>query len=263
MESDLKPILKALLISTGDPLTAVDIQKLFTRYSEEREHEDLVSGEDRAEDPGEEESSDPAPAWPKLVTVTRIREAMESLQRELESGDEVYRIHEGPRGYQLVCAPEYADWIRLLRNEPKPIRLTPAGMETLTIIAYRQPVTRSEMEMIRGVSVDSALNKLLELELVQVLGRADLPGRPIQYGTTEAFLEFAGIKSTEELPASDIVASNNLDAWIREINNRETISDQDVGLPNDGEFENVSSRDDSGDESKRQNDLKAPEDSMN
>ena len=96
------------------------------------------------------------------------------------------------------------------------------------------------METIRGVSVDSALNKLIELELVHVLGRADLPGRPLQYGTTEQFLEFSGIKALEELPASDIVSTNKLDSWLRELNSQEEVSDEDVGLSSDDDEEVVS-----------------------
>lgn len=235
MDSEIKSILRALLLSTGEPLSAKDIQSLFARYREERA-EEVAAGKS----PEEEDTPSSEDSLPELVTVTRVREAMEALQAELEEKDEVYRIIEGPRGYQLACAPQYADWIRLLRDEPRPLRLTPAALETLTIIAYRQPVTRAEMENIRGVSVDSALGKLLELELAQIVGRAELPGRPIQYGITDRFLEFAGIKSIEELPASDIISSKGLDSWLRELNNREEVSDEDVGLPGD-DFEDNSS----------------------
>ena len=101
----------------------------------------------------------------------------------------------------------------------------------MSIIAYRQPVTRAEMEAIRGVSVDSALNKLLELELVHVTGRAELPGRPIQYGTTDKFLEFTGIKELVELPASDVLTNHQIDEWMRRGDESiEDISDEDVGL---------------------------------
>jgi len=104
-------------------------------------------------------------------------------------------------------------------------------METLAIVAYRQPVTRAEMEAIRGVSVDSAVSKLLELELVLVTGRADLPGRPIQYGTTDKFLEFIGVRSIEELPASDVLSPSQITEWFRQSTQQEDITDKDVGLP--------------------------------
>jgi segregation and condensation protein B len=111
------------------------------------------------------------------------------------------------------------------------MKLSPAALETMSIIAYRQPVTRAEMEAIRGVSIDSALHKLLELELVHVTGRAELPGRPIQYGTTDKFLEFTGIKELDELPASDVLSNHQIDDWMRQSDEpEEEISDEDVGL---------------------------------
>ena len=109
-------------------------------------------------------------------------------------------------------------------------------METLAIIAYRQPVTRTEIEAIRGVSADSALNRLLERELVYVVGRAELPGRPLQYGTTDAFLEYCAIISLEELPSSDVLSPNQITEWIRSATMPdEEISDKDVGLAEQGE----------------------------
>ena len=101
----------------------------------------------------------------------------------------------------------------------------------MSIIAYRQPVTRAEIEVIRGVSIDSSLNKLIDLELVYKTGRAELPGRPIQYGTTEKFLEFTGIKELDELLASDILSNHQIDEWMRHSDEPEDeISDEDVGL---------------------------------
>lgn len=225
MTFDLKNLLKALLISTGDPLDPKEVQKLITRFAEERAAEKKEAGEEETtsgEGAGE--------AVPTLVPVNQIRETFEQLGRELEAAGDVYRVLEGPQGFRLTTAPVYADWVRLLRNEPRPVKLSPAALETLAIIAYRQPVTRAEMETIRGVAVDSAVNRLLELELVQVTGRAELPGRPIQYGTTERFLDFAGIKSIEELPASDVISHQQLDTWIRQANQQSPVSDADVGL---------------------------------
>lgn len=168
---------------------------------------------------------------PSLVTSTQIREAVDEINRELDERDDVYRIFEGHDGYRFVTRPRYAVWVRLLREDPKRMRLSQAALETLAIVAYRQPVTRPEMESIRGVSVDGALNRLIERELVQVTGRADLPGRPIQYGTTEKFLEFVGIRSLEELPASDVLSQRQIDEWLREAATPHHPGDADVGLP--------------------------------
>ena len=120
--------------------------------------------------------------------------------------------------------------MRLLRNEPPPVKLSPSSLETLAVIAYRQPVTRAEIEQIRGVSADAGLAKLLERDLVYIVGRADLPGRPIQYGTTEAFLEFTGIKSIDELPSSDVLSPRQIDAWLQTSNAPRAASDADMGL---------------------------------
>ncbi len=234
MVFNLQKILKALLFSTSEPLSIRDIQAVITRYHEQ------AANEPEEEEPAEPGNGEGEQAEldgimrqvPSLLTATQIRDAMDAIAQELEEGDEVYRLVQGPAGYRLTTAPQFADWVRLFRKEPKPLRLSQAAMETLAIVAYRQPVTRAEMEAIRGVSIDSALNKLLELELVHVTGRADLPGRPIQYGATDKFLEFTGIRSIEELPASDVLSSGQITEWIRQATRKEEpLSDQDVGLP--------------------------------
>jgi segregation and condensation protein B len=167
---------------------------------------------------------------PTLLTATQIREAADELNQEMIDSGEVTRILQGAEGFRLTVSPEYAEWVRLLRNDPKPQRLSQAALETLAIIAYRQPATRSEIESIRGVSADSAINRLVDLELVIVTGRADLPGRPIQYGTTEKFLDFCGIKNLSELPASDVLSPGQISEWIARATNPVKLSDQDVGL---------------------------------
>jgi segregation and condensation protein B len=98
-------------------------------------------------------------------------------------------------------------------------------------VAYRQPATRTELEHIRGVSAEAGLNKLLERELIYIVGRADLPGRPLQYGTTDKFLEFLGIKSLEELPASDVLSNRQIDEWLQNSSNARPPTDVDMGLP--------------------------------
>lgn len=221
MELDLKKTLEALLLSTAEPISIKELVKLFARY-----HQDAVAA---AEESTEEDTDEIE--LPELVTQAQILDALTALTDAAEVEDKSYRIVEGPNGYQVVTAPQFAEFVRLLRGEPRPMKLSPAALETMSIIAYRQPVTRAEMEAIRGVSVDSALNKLLELELVHVTGRAELPGRPIQYGTTDKFLEFTGIKELDELPASDVLTNHQIDEWMRHTDKPiEEISDEDVGL---------------------------------
>ena len=156
---------------------------------------------------------------------------VDHVQAELRAADEVFRLVEGAVGYRLVTHPRYARWVRVLRNEPAPARLSQSALETLAIIAYRQPVTRGEIETIRGVSADAGLNKLLERELVYVPGRADLPGRPLQYGTTDKFLEFVGVKSLVELPSSDVLSPRQIDEWLKNAMNPTTPGDVEMGLP--------------------------------
>lgn len=224
MDFDLQKTLEALLLSTAEPIAMKDIVKLFARY-----HEEALAAAEEAKESTEEDANEIE--VPELVTQAQIRDTITALTDAAEVEDKAYRIVEGPNGYQIVTAPQFAEFVRLLRGEPRPMKLSPAALETMSIVAYRQPVTRAEMEAIRGVSVDSALNKLLELELVHVTGRAELPGRPIQYGTTEKFLEFTGIKELDELPASDVLTNHQIDEWMRHTDEPiEEISDEDVGL---------------------------------
>lgn len=224
METNLQKTLEALLLSTAEPISMKDLVKLFSRH-----YEEAVAAAEEAQSSTEEDASEVV--LPEKMTESAIESAMRALTDTAEVEDRAYRIVEGPNGFQLVCAPQHAEFVRLLRGEPRPMKLSPAALETMAIVAYRQPVTRAEMEAIRGVSVDSALNKLLELELVHVTGRAELPGRPIQYGTTDKFLEFTGIKELDELPASDVLSNHQIDEWMRRSEEPPSdISDEDVGL---------------------------------
>jgi segregation and condensation protein B len=241
VEFNLKKIIKALLLSTSEAVSIKDIQKVVQRY-----HAQASSAAEPAEGlPSEPASAPPsAPVQeviqdiidqvPTLLTATQIREAVDALEAEMRESNDSCRSLQGPEGFRLVISPVYADWVRLLRGEPRPQRLSPAALETLSIVAYRQPVTRPEMEAIRGVSVDSALTRLLELELVAVTGRADLPGRPIQYGTTDRFLDFTGLRSLGELPASDVLSPAQISEWIARATTPVAVGDADVGLPAEG-----------------------------
>ena len=221
MNPKLKKIVEALLISTSEPLKVKDILKLFRRYEEQLEESIKTEIE------GEEEENEAL----ELVKKKDLEMALRSIMEEAEVKDLAYRLVDGPKGFYLATAPQFSEYIRLLRSEPKPMKLTMATLETLSIIAYRQPVTRAEIESIRGVSVDSPVNRLLEIELIEVVGRAELPGRPIQYGTTEKFLEFSGIKDLEDLPTSDILTNVQIDDFMRKDKESESeISDEAVGL---------------------------------
>ena len=251
MAFDLKRVLKVMLFASNGPLSVKDIQTAVTRFHEQATSLPLVDAEtpvDGATPEGAaaapEVAAEPAepilPAVveddefyrdvPTLISAAQIREAIDSISLELQAADSEIVLVEGHSGWRLVTHPRFARWVRLLRNEPPPLRLTPSSLETLAVVAYRQPVTRAEIEQIRGVSADAGLTKLLERDLVYIVGRADLPGRPIQYGTTEAFLEFVGIKSLDELPASDVLSPRQIDAWLQTSANPRAAGDSDMGL---------------------------------
>jgi len=223
MAFELNRILQALLFSSSDALSIKDIQGVITRF-----HQQEVEREgEEADETGHDVSLG---SIPSLVTATQIREAMEAIRGRLDETDQVFQLIEGHSGYRLVVRADFVGWVRCLRGDPKPTRLSQAALETLAIIAYRQPTTRAEIESIRGVSADGALNRLLERELVEVQGRAELPGRPIQYGVTEKFLEFVGVKSLDELPASDVLSPRQIDEWIQQAANPAVVADEEVGL---------------------------------
>ncbi|MBT3480406.1 MAG: SMC-Scp complex subunit ScpB [Opitutales bacterium] len=238
MAFSLDRVLKALLFGASGPLSIKDIQKVFTKFHEQSEtlpeEEPAVEeeeGSECVEAPFLEAEGMPTSDVPSLVTASQIREAVDRISAGLEEHDEVYRLMERHNGFVLVTAPNIGEWIRLLRDEPRPMKLSQSALETLAVIAYRQPVIRSEVEKIRGVSIDSALSRLLEREFVQVVGRADLPGRPIQYGTSETFLEFVGVRSIEELPASDVLSPRQIDEWLHEVSNQHDVTEKEMGLP--------------------------------
>jgi segregation and condensation protein B len=103
----------------------------------------------------------------------------------------------------MLSDPAYAPWVRQLFPAVKPARLTPPSLETLAIVAYRQPITRADVEAVRGVAVDGVLQSLMERGLVKIAGRAEVPGRPLLYETTEFFLEHFGLRDLDELPNAE------------------------------------------------------------
>lgn len=233
MEFNLKKILKAMLASTSEPLSIKDIQAVITRYHEQREKAPAENKDDGEEEnaPSQSLIQDIISQVPALLTATQIRETVAELNQEMEDYGDVTRIIQGPEGFRMTIAPDYAEWIRLLRNDPRPQKLTQAALETLAVVAYRQPVTRAEMEAIRGVSSDSSIARLLDLELIAVSGRADLPGRPSQFSTTPKFLDFVGLQTISELPESDVLSPAQISAWIERARNPEKATAADVGLP--------------------------------
>ena len=146
------------------------------------------------------------------VTEIEIRTAAESLKRVYESEERGIKLLELENSYQLATKPEfYSDLVSIAKHPKKPV-LTDTLMETLSVIAYRQPVTKADIEKIRGVSSDHAVNRLIEFELVKEIGRLNAPGRPILFGTTEEFLRRFGFSSLDEMPQMDPVQEADIKA---------------------------------------------------
>lgn len=158
----------------------------------------------------------------KEAEPTEIRAVIEDLNNEYASSGRSFSIKEIAGGFQMLTDPMYSRWISALYKRP-PDRLTGPSLETLAIIAYKQPLTRSEIEAIRGVNVDGVLATLEERQLIRTRGRVDAPGRPILYGTTTEFLQHFGLKSLEELPKLKEFKENDLD-FVKEKEKAEIIN---------------------------------------
>ena len=129
-----------------------------------------------------------------------IATILEQLKTDYAEAARGFLLVEQVNGWHVVTAPEYAKWVRQLYPESKPARLSGPALETLAIVAYRQPITKADIEAVRGVAVDGMMQTLLEKGLISIAGRAEVPGRPLLYATTENFLEHFGLRSVDELP---------------------------------------------------------------
>jgi segregation and condensation protein B len=146
---------------------------------------------------------------------TRVREAevaaaLEQLKIEYIEQQRAFQLNEKAEGWQLASDPKYAQWVRQLFPAPKPARLSAPALETLAIIAYRQPITRADVEAVRGVNIDGVLQTLMERGLVKIAGRAEIPGRPLLYETTQFFLDHFGLRNLDELPNVEELRTRHL-----------------------------------------------------
>jgi segregation and condensation protein B len=129
--------------------------------------------------------------------------AIQALRDAYEESERAFQIYQLGDGYQILTRPEYAPYLERFDSVPRAPHLSPAALETLAIIAYRNPIGRIEIEEVRGVSASSVLRTLLDWELVEVVGRGEGLGRPLLYGVTRKFLEHFGLKDLSDLPAPD------------------------------------------------------------
>jgi len=134
------------------------------------------------------------------TTEAQVAAALEQLKIEYLQQSRAFQLAEKAEGWQLVSDPAYASWVRQLFPAVKPARLTPPSLETLAIVAYRQPITRADIEAIRGVQCSDILRVLMEKGLVRIAGRHESLGRPVLYGTTKKFLQVFGLRNLRDLP---------------------------------------------------------------
>jgi segregation and condensation protein B len=132
-----------------------------------------------------------------------IKQTLETLNQSYEQRQAAYRIEDRAGGYQLLTLPQYAQYIERLVHKKDEGRLSPAALETLAIVAYKQPLTRAAVEAIRGVACGEVLRSLMEHNLVKIVGRAEEIGRPMLYGTTRYFLEIFGLANLRDLPKAE------------------------------------------------------------
>ena len=179
---ELKQIIGAMLFVRKEPLTVAEIRRVLSATAERR------GGI----------TSDFAKANEALV-----RAAVAELDRELAERKLGFHVIEVAGGFRLENDANCGPWLRVMLQKGRGARLSLPALETLAIIAYRQPCVRSEIEAVRGVAVDAILKNLLEMQLVRVVGRSELPGRPWMFGTTQKFMEHFGLKSLDDLPGTD------------------------------------------------------------
>jgi segregation and condensation protein B len=144
------------------------------------------------------------------ITISDVLEGIEEINERFAADDFAFQIYAIGGGYQFLTKPDYQDAVGLFLKQKSKRRLSTSSLETLAIIAYKQPISKSGIEQIRGVSCDYAIQKLLEKELIQIKGKADTIGRPIIYGTTQKFMDYFGINHLKDLPQlKDFISEEN------------------------------------------------------
>ena len=154
----------------------------------------------------------------------QVKKIVKEMQKELEDENHGIKIIELDNAYQMCTKPEMYESLIKIAKQPKRQVLTDVLMETLSIIAYKQPITKSEIERIRGVKSDFAVNKLVEYMLVEEVGRMDTPGRPLLFGTTEEFLRRFGVESSDNLP---IISQEVIEEFKHEAEDEVTLKSND------------------------------------
>jgi segregation and condensation protein B len=187
---ELKSVVEAILFAAQKPLSLNEIKNIISK-------------------PEDVEATEVTRAF-KKVKPAEISGAIEALKVDYTQQGRSFQIQEVAGALQLISQPQFAPWLKQLFSEHRSSRLSQPALETLAIIAYRQPITRSDIEGVRGVAVDGVMQTLLERGLVTITGRAEVPGRPMLYGTTRLFLEQFGLNDLNEMPAVEELRRANL-----------------------------------------------------
>ncbi|NLB68515.1 MAG: SMC-Scp complex subunit ScpB [Lentisphaerae bacterium] len=227
-DPSIRQIICALILGSDHPISAKEIQAILEAVAEDDRKEEEEQAKEVTDEeleatqeaitriqkngPPDESASEKPPvkdATPKeestrathtdIISISHIKSIIAELQtvfKEFGVGVELMEVSDG---YRFQTSSDCGKWVRKMLNKGKPTRLTRPTIETLAIIAYRQPVTRSEIESIRGVSAGHVIKALMEMQLVKMIGRSELPGRPFLFGTTETFLNHFGLKSLKDL----------------------------------------------------------------
>ena len=195
LPSSLQSIVGALLFASKNPLSANELKNCI-----------------RSVEPQEDDDAELMDVF-RTCTAREVDQALQGLAKELERAQTGFKLVCAAGTYRLQTDPASGRYVRALLKLDRPARLGRASLETLAIIAYRQPISKSEVEQIRGVAVDSIVKTLVDLELVRIVGRSELPGHPFLYGTTPLFLEHFGLASLQQL--------NDLDPTLQRSNPKE------------------------------------------
>lgn len=182
---ELKRVLGAILFAARQPLTVNALRKVLTETAQTFGEVSLSFGK---------------------VMESDVKKALEELRKDTETAKIGFQLVDSSDGYRFQSDPEAGPWVRHMLDVGKPTRLSRPALETLAVIAYRQPISRAEIEGVRGVTVDHIIRLLLEMQLIRIVGRSELPGRPMLYGTTPLFLEHFGLKEIKQLPGIEELA---------------------------------------------------------
>ncbi|WP_348646736.1 SMC-Scp complex subunit ScpB [Flammeovirga sp. SubArs3] len=196
-QTNIQSAIEAMIFISDEPISINEMIQVFDDIKEEGVEEEIVSKED-------------------------VLKAIDTLKRKYSHKNHSYELVQSGDGYCFMTKQKYSKIVNaLLKNRSKK-RLSKSALETLSIIAYRQPITKGEIEKIRGVGCDYAMKKLLSRELIKMKGKSDAIGRPMLYGTTDRFLEYFGINTLKDLPSPKEFKEEDLDPSLTDDQNTST-----------------------------------------